>query len=180
MSLVASSGAAHPQPADGVAVCVAIAGLGLLVGGFIGRARAMIPIGLLLVIGLGVTNALPRDLTWSAGTRDWIPTSSTIAPSYVLGAGKADLDLSQLPVTTSATIDVRIGAGRLHVFVPRGMGVVVNARLGAGRLHIFGRDEDGTGVTIRQVVPASRPHAGTLTLHLEGGFGDMEVLDAAA
>ncbi|HVV76084.1 MAG TPA: PspC domain-containing protein [Mycobacteriales bacterium] len=180
MSLVASSGAAHPQPADVFATCVAVAGAGLLVGGFLGRARAMIPIGVLLVFGLVVTNALPRDLTWSAGTRDWTPVASNLAPSYVLGAGKADLDLSRLPVSTTATIDVRIGAGRLHVFVPPGMGVVVDAKLGAGRLHIFSRDEDGTGVKVREVVAASRPHAGTLTLDLQGGFGDLEVLDAAA
>ncbi len=180
MSLVASSGAAHPQPADVVAVCVAIAGVGLVVGGFLGRARAMIPIGLLLVLGLAVTNALPRDLTWTAGTRDWTPVATTLAPSYVLGAGRADLDLSRLPLTTTATIDVRIGAGRLHVFVPEGIGVIVEAKVGAGRLHIFGRDQDGTGVTAREVIPATRPHAGTLTLHLQGGFGDLEVLDEAA
>jgi phage shock protein PspC (stress-responsive transcriptional regulator) len=180
LSLVASSGAAHPQPADGFAVCVAIAGVGLLVSGLVGRARAMIPIGILLVFGLAVTNALPRDLTWTAGTRDWAPAASDIAPFYVLGAGKADLDLSRLPVTTSATIDVRIGAGRLHVFLPPGARAVIDAKLGAGRLHILGRDQDGSGLSMHQVLPATRPHAGTITLHLQGGFGDLEVLDEAA
>ncbi|MGN6474308.1 MAG: PspC domain-containing protein [Mycobacteriales bacterium] len=180
MSLVASSGAAHPQPADVAAACVAVAGVGLVVGAFAGRARAMIPIGLLMVLGLGVTNALPRDLTWSAGTRDWTPVATSLAPSYVLGVGKADLDLSQLPVTTTATIDARIGAGRLHVFVPPGMGVVVNAKLGAGKLYLFSREQDGTGLSMREIVAPSRPHAGTLTLNLHGGFGDVEVADAPA
>ena len=180
MAMVASSGAAHPQPADIFAVCVAIAGVALIVSGFAGRARAMIPIGILLVLGLGVTNALPRDLTWTAGTRDWEPVASDVASSYVLGVGKADLDLSRLPVTTTTTIDVRIGAGRLHVFLPPGVGAVIDAKLGAGRLYILGRDQDGSGLSMHEVLPASRPHAGTITLHIEGGFGDLEVLDEAA
>jgi hypothetical protein len=179
MSLVASSGAAHPQPPDVLAVCVAITGVGLLVGGFLGRARAMIPVGILLVLGLGVTNALPRDLTWTAGTRSWAPVATDIAPAYVLGAGKADLDLSRL-ATSTATIDARIGAGRLMVFVPRGTGLVIDAKVSAGRVLIFGHEQDGSGVSAKQVIPATRPHAGTLTLHLRGGFGDLEVRNAAA
>lgn len=179
LSLVASSGAAHPQPADVFAVCVAIAGVGLVVGSFVGRARAMIPIGVLLVFGLGVTNLLPRDLTWTAGSRSWTPVATDLAPSYVLGAGKADLDLRQL-ATATATIDARIGAGRLIVFVPAGSGLVIDAKIGAGRLFILGHEQDGTSVESKQVVPATRPHVGTLTLNLQGGFGDVEVRDEAA
>jgi phage shock protein PspC (stress-responsive transcriptional regulator) len=179
MTLVATSGAAHPQPADVVAVCVAIAGVGLIVSGFAGRARAMIPIGVLLVLGLGLTNALPRNLTWSAGTRTWTPVASDLAPSYVLGAGKADLDLTGL-TTETATIDARIGAGRLIVFVPHGSGLVIDAMMGAGRIVVLGQEADGSGVTTKRVVPATKPHAGTLTLHLQGGFGDLEVRDEAA
>jgi hypothetical protein len=180
MSLVAGTRAAHPQPADVVAACVAVAGVGLVVGAFVGRARAMIPVGLLLVIGLGVTNALPRNLTWSAGTRSWVPTAADLAPTYVLGAGKADLDLSHLAPSTTTSVVVRIGAGRLIVLVPRGIGVVVDARVSVGRLDIFGREQNGTGVSTRQAVAATSPRAGTLTLHLQGGFGDVEVRDATA
>jgi phage shock protein PspC (stress-responsive transcriptional regulator) len=180
MSLVASSGVAHPQPADVFAVCVAVAGVGLIVSGFVGRARAMIPVGVVLVLGLAVTNALPHDLTWSAGTRSWAPvTSSDLAPSYVLGAGKADLDLTRLG-TSTATVDARIGAGRLIVLVPHGVGLVIDAKIGAGRIVILGHEQDGSGVEAKRVLPASRPHAGTLTLHLQSGFGDLEVRDEAA
>ncbi|HVT20712.1 MAG TPA: PspC domain-containing protein [Mycobacteriales bacterium] len=179
LSLVASTGAAHPQPADVLAVCVAIAGLGLVIGGFAGRARGMIPVGVLLVLGLAATNALPRNLTWSAGTRSWTPVATGVAPSYVLGAGKADLDLTRLR-TSTATIDARIGAGRLVVVVPRGSALVIDAKMGAGRIVLLGHEQDGTGVESKQSVPATRPHAGTLTLHLQGGFGDLEVRDEAA
>jgi phage shock protein PspC (stress-responsive transcriptional regulator) len=177
LSLVASSGAAHPQPADVLAVCVAVAGVGLVVGTFTGRARAIIPIGLLLAASLGIANALPRDLTWTAGTRDWAPVSRDLASSYVLGAGKADLDLSGLDRSVSATVDARIGAGRLMVTVPAGMGLVVEANVGAGRIYLLGHEQDGTGIKTSTTLP-SRAHEGTLTLHLQGGFGDLEVFDA--
>ncbi|HWA67862.1 MAG TPA: PspC domain-containing protein [Mycobacteriales bacterium] len=179
LALVASSGAAHPQPADVLAVCVAVAGLGLVIGAFVGRARAMIPIGLLLVAMLGIANALPRNLTWSAGTRDWAPVSGDLASSYVLGAGKADLDLTRLDPTTSATVDARLGAGRLIVTVPRGMGVVVEAKVGAGRVYLFGHEQDGTGLD-EHVSASPTAHDGTLTLQLQDGFGDLEVRDALA
>jgi phage shock protein PspC (stress-responsive transcriptional regulator) len=180
LSVVASSGAAHPQPADAFALLVAIAGLGLVVGALAGRARAMIPVGALLVIALGVTNALPRDLTWTAGKRSWAPVAADLAPSYVLGAGRADLNLSGLGPQATATIDARIGAGRLTVYVPRGSGVVVDAHVSAGRILVFGHEQDGTGVTEHQVVAPAGPRDGTLTLHLDGGFGNLEVRDAAA
>jgi phage shock protein PspC (stress-responsive transcriptional regulator) len=179
MWLLASAGTVHPQPADAFAVCVAIAGVGLIVGTFAGRARAMIPIGLLLVALFAVANALPRDLTWTAGTRDWTPVSTDLASSYVLGAGKADLDLTALSPAASATLNARVGTGRLYVTVPAGMGVVVTAKLGAGRLYVLGHEEDGTGLNYAVAMPA-RLHDGTLTLHLQGGFGDLEVRDAAA
>jgi hypothetical protein len=177
LSLVASSGAAHPQPADVLAICVAVAGVGLVVGTFAGRARAIIPIGLLLVAMLGIADALPRDLTWSAGTRDWTPMPGDLSSSYVLGAGKADLDLTGLDPTRSVTVAARIGVGRLMVTVPDGMGLVVDAKVGAGRVYLLGHEQDGSGITTTTTLPA-RAHDGTLTLHLQGGFGDLEVHDA--
>jgi hypothetical protein len=180
LSVVATSGVAHPQPADALAACIAVCGVGLVVGALAGRARAIIPLGILLVLGLGVANTLPRDLTWTAGTRNWTAVKGDLASSYVLGAGKADLDLSGLGARTTATVDVRIGAGRLIVYVPPGSRLVIDAKVGAGRIYVFGREQDGTGVEVRQVVPPATSTAGTLTLNLHGGFGDLEVRDAAA
>jgi phage shock protein PspC (stress-responsive transcriptional regulator) len=180
LSVVATSGAAHLQPADVLAACVAVCGVGLVIGAFAGRARAIIPLGLLLVLALGLANALPRNLTWTAGTRSWTPVPSDLASSYVLGAGKADLDLSHLGAATTATIDARMGAGRLIVYVPRRSGVVIDAKVGAGRMWVLGHEQDGTGVSLHRVILPAAPGAGTLTLHLEDGFGDVEVRNAAA
>jgi hypothetical protein len=173
LSGLATNDIAHPQPADVLAVCVAICGLGLVAGAFAGRAYAMIPIGILLVLGLGVTDALPRDLTWTAGTRQWAPSSTDLAARYVLGAGKADLDLTQL--AAGANVDARVGAGRLMVFVPAGVGLDIDAKVSGGRVYAFGREQDGSGVHFRRVVDPTRPGAGTLHLKLQDGFGDIEI-----
>ena len=159
---------------------MAVIGIGLIVGAVRGRAWLMIPVGLLLVALLGVADALPRNLTWTAGSRTWTPTSATVSSPYVLGAGDATLDLSQVGAGQTATIVGRIGAGRLTVLVPRDSSVSVDARMSAGRISLFGHEEDGTGLDNRWTVTRARPGAGTLTLDLQGGYGDMEVRYAPA
>jgi phage shock protein PspC (stress-responsive transcriptional regulator) len=180
LSLVGLTGLAHPQPADVVAAVVAVVGVGLIVGAFRGRAWSMIPVGLLLVGLLGATDALPRNLTWTSGTRTWTPIAADEKSPYVLGAGDATLDLSQLGRGQSETVVSRVGAGRLIVLVPRGSAVSVDARMSAGRVLLFGRQESGTGINDRSMVAGASPGAGTLTLDLQVGYGDVEVRDARA
>jgi phage shock protein PspC (stress-responsive transcriptional regulator) len=179
-SIVGLTGLAHPQPADVLAALVAVVGVGLIVGAVRGRAWLMIPVGLLLVALLGVADAVPRNLTWTSGTRTWTPISANINSPYVLGAGDATLDLSNLGAAQTATIVSRIGAGRLIVLVPRGSSVSVHARTSAGRVLLFGHRQAGTGVDDRFSVISPRPAAGTLTLDLQVGFGDVEVRDASS
>lgn len=179
-SIVGLSGLAHPQPADVLAAAVAVVGIGLVIGAVFGRAWLMIPVGLLLVGLLGVADAVPRNITWSAGNRNWAPVSADVRSPYVLGAGDATLDLSKLGAGESATVISRVGAGRLTVLVPRGTSVSVDARTSAGRILFFGHEEDGTGLHYRSSVTSVKPAAGTLTLNLQMGFGDVEVRDAPA
>jgi phage shock protein PspC (stress-responsive transcriptional regulator) len=179
--VVGFTGLAHPQPADVLAACVAVVGIGLLVGTIAGRAWSMIPLGLLLVALLGAADALPRNLTWTAGNRTWAPISADIRTPYVLGAGDATLDLSALGHGVSSTIVSRIGAGRLVVIVPRGAALVIHAHASAGRIEVFDHEDDGTSVDVRRDIAAAKPAtAGTLTLDLQVGYGDLEVRDAAA
>jgi phage shock protein PspC (stress-responsive transcriptional regulator) len=179
-SIVGLSGLAHPQPADVLAATVAVVGIGLAIGAIFGRAWLMIPIGLLLVGLLAAADAVPRDLTWSAGNRTWTPISVNVASPYVLGAGDATLNLANLRGAQDATIDSRVGAGRLVVLVPRGTAVSVDARTSAGRILMFGRESDGTGLHSASSASGTSSAAGTLTIDLQMGYGDVEVRDAPA
>jgi phage shock protein PspC (stress-responsive transcriptional regulator) len=180
LSVVGITGAAHPQPADVLAVCVGVIGLGLVVGTLVGRAWLLIPLGLLLVICLAAADALPRNLTWTAGDRTWTPVGSDVRTSYVLGAGDATLDLTQLATTTPVSIASRTGAGRITVLVPPGRAVDVHARVSAGDIELFGRDHNGTGLDTRENVAGATASAQPLSLDLQVGYGQIEVRHATS
>jgi phage shock protein PspC (stress-responsive transcriptional regulator) len=180
LGIIAATGAAHPQPADVLAVCVGVVGLGLLVGSVIGRSWLLIPVGLLLVACLAAADALPRNLTWTAGDRTWTPVGSNVATSYVVGAGDATLDLTQLAPGRPVTISSSTGAGELLVLVPRGSAVDVHARTGAGRVLLFGNQKEGVGLDVRTHLAGSAAPPVTVTLDLQVGYGEVEVRHAAA
>jgi phage shock protein PspC (stress-responsive transcriptional regulator) len=180
LGIIAATGAAHPQPADVLAACVGVVGLGLLVGSFVGRSWLLIPVGLLLVGCLAAADALPRNLTWTAGDRTWTPVGTNVATSYVVGAGDATLDLTQLAPGRPVTITSSTGAGELLVLVPRGSAVDVHARTGAGRVLLFGNEKDGVGLDLRTHLAGSAAPPVTVTLDLQVGYGEVEVRHAAA
>ena len=179
-SIAALAGWAHPQPADAIAACLAVVGIGILAGAVVGRAWSMIPVGIVLVVALGVADALPRDLTWTAGDRHWTPIVAGAPAPYVLGAGTARLDLSQLPSHRNATITGKVGAGRLIVTLPPGDVVNIHATASAGHVDILGDRQDGAGLDLRQAVASATRSPGVVTLNLQMGFGDVEVRHAAA
>jgi hypothetical protein len=162
-----------------LAACVGVLGVGLLVGVVFGRAWSLIPVGVLLVLSLAVANALPRNLTWTAGNRTWTPMAST-SSTYALGAGDAELDLSKLPAHQPASITSRIGAGRLVVLVPAGTSVVLHAHASAGRILVFDHEQSGTSVDVEQNLASTAKRPTVVTLDIEMGFGNVEVQHAAA
>jgi predicted membrane protein len=68
-----------------------------------------------------------------------------------------------------------VGAGLIQVFVPRGEGLVIDGKISAGEAEVFGHQQSGTGVELHQIVAPATASDGTLTLHLEMGFGEVEV-----
>ena len=181
VTALAVGGAIHPRPADVVAIVLGIVGLGLLVGSVWGRAYLLIPVGLLLIVALGVARAVPPDVPWTSGNRTWVPTASDVANRYGLGAGDARLDLSQLTTTHNGVIHARIGAGRLVVVVPADATVDIHARAGAGRLLLDGDERNGTGLDVTRHLAPVTTSATPDELHLDLwiGFGDVEVDRAA-
>lgn len=180
MSLLAVIGVAHPQPADVVAACVGVVGVGLVVGAFAGRAWLMIVVGFLLVGCLAIAAALPRNLTWTAGTRTWTPvTAPAGGADYVLGAGNATLDLRELPRGVPALVTSRVGAGQLRIVAPLGRPLVVHAHSGAGQVVIFGDEHDGLGADYRHAYPGIGTTQDVLTLDVSVGYGQVEVVHEA-
>jgi phage shock protein PspC (stress-responsive transcriptional regulator) len=179
--IIAASGLAHPQPADVLAACVGVVGLGLLVGAMVGRARlVLIPVGLLLVACLAAADALPRNLTWTAGEQTWTPIGTAVQSRYVVGAGDATLDLTRLTPGQTLTISSSTGAGELLVLVPPGSAVDLTAHAGVGQIEAFGHNSSGPGIMQQVNLAGSATPPLTLTLDLHVGFGEVVVRHAAA
>lgn len=127
------------RPVEYVGAAMAVIAVGLIVGVFIGRARWLILIGVLLVPALLAAALLPGTVEWSAGSPNYRPaTVEQVQESYELGLGRVVPDLTRLSAQELAevgTIEVSIGAGEIVVALPFGVGTVVRATVGAGSIR---------------------------------------------
>ena len=157
-----------------VAVALVIVGAGLVVGTWVGRARWLIAVAILLGLSIAPA-ALAEDAARDGvGNRTWTPTSSSSPLTYDLGVGEGRLDLSQLPRTgLGAPIHARVRVGHLLVTVPTTMRVHVIAHTGMGEVLIVGESHGGTRVDQDAFVgPVGAP---IQELDLRVGIGQVEV-----
>ncbi len=115
-----------------LAVALLVVGSGLLVGTCYGRARWLLPIGVLLAVAMaGAAGAERVDIADGVGERSW---RAVDGGDYRLGAGEATLDLRGLRGQDDATVSARVGIGQLVVLVPRGMDVAIDADVELGEI----------------------------------------------
>jgi phage shock protein PspC (stress-responsive transcriptional regulator) len=155
-----------------------VLGAGLLVGTWRGRARWLLPVGLVVALALAATAAAEQvDFDGSIGERSW---RAVDGGSYRLGAGEATLDLRSLRGLDDVQVEARLGLGQLTVLVPEGMSVAIDAEIGEGVIGgsaaPFGEtDDEGR----HEFVVGSADDV-TVTLDLEVGVGEIEVRRAVA
>jgi phage shock protein PspC (stress-responsive transcriptional regulator) len=161
-----------------LATCLAVVGLGLLVGAFFGRARWLIVLGVLL--SLVATAATVADVPGhSVGQRTWMPRSVAAAQhtDYRLGVGHATLDLTALDLSGAAPVhlDSRLGVGQLTVLLPADASARVISQVGVGHEELPGdRADDGSDLHLGYRTPPGVTDP-DLTLDLRVGFGTLEV-----
>jgi phage shock protein PspC (stress-responsive transcriptional regulator)/predicted membrane protein len=173
----------HDVPAEVVlAVCLAVVGLGLVVGGFAGRARRLIFVGALLVIATTAAGVAHVGLRGGIGDRSWAPRSvAAVHETYRLGVGQARLDLSHVQFAPGETINVafRQGVGDLLIVLPARVPVDVVTDVNAGSIRLpRGPEQNGTSVHRRFVDP--RDAAPVITIDAQLGVGSMEVRRATS
>lgn len=158
----------------GFAIATLVVGAALLVSAFVGRAVALIPLGILLVVGLLAATALDPIISDGVGVREYdIDSLSELEERYELGAGDMRLDLRDLVLDgESHSIDIELGMGELIVDLPSDVRVVVDGELGAGEIDVFDHEESGLGVEVHETRSGSE---GTLELHLDVGAGYVRV-----
>jgi len=162
-----------------LAAPLAVTGLGLLVGTWVGRSRALVVLGVLLALGLGITASAERAVELGAGREArWTPTDAAgIAPEYTLPAGDAELDLRGVDFTgRDVATAVGVGTGSVRVLLPPAVDVRVTSELGVGDLVLFEERDSGVGLdTVRTDDGEDGPGGGSLRLRVSVGAGDVEV-----
>jgi hypothetical protein len=163
-----------------VATALAIVGIGLLIGTWIGRARGLIGLGIVLALVLPVSVVADGFDLESVGrvhiqpeTVDQLPTGP-----QEYGVGSVVYDLSQLELTEAdnITVDITHGVGELRFVVPPDADVTVNAEVGLGGIEAFKAISGGPGSS-RQITDLGDDGAGggAITLNLDLGIGKVEV-----
>jgi phage shock protein PspC (stress-responsive transcriptional regulator) len=174
------AGGGDLEPGAVFAAALITVGAGLLVGSRWGRARLLVPVGVVLVLATAVATVADVPFTGGAGERTWQPTTSgELQSSYRLGVGHGRLDLRDLDLDgDTRRITASVGFGHLEVWLPDGdVDVTLQAHVGGGHIDGLGDDDDGgADVSRRYERPASvAGDDGTIVLETKVGFGRVEV-----
>lgn len=178
VGVLAEAGAISIGWTAGLALAVMAVGAGMIVGGLFGRARALIPLGLVLVVPLILASAINVPLRGETGDTTWTPVSAAVlASSYDLAAGRGELDLSAIdPGGGTVHVTAYVGAGQLIVTVPYDVALQATLHVGAGHMQ-FVNGERNSGLDVTRVFSSSAEGTakGTIMLDLKAGLGDVEV-----
>jgi phage shock protein PspC (stress-responsive transcriptional regulator) len=163
-----------------LAAALLVIGLTLVAATWLGLARGLLPVGVLLAIAVLVVTAggpelrVPVEATYSRAY-------TTLAELPVAGDsedfGKLSVDLSQLTVTADANYTAHVDLGQLEVTVPKDAHVVVNYNADMGAVRAYGDEvQAGSELTgqIKDPQPA-QPGQRTLTLNLSVDAGNIQV-----
>jgi phage shock protein PspC (stress-responsive transcriptional regulator) len=185
MALLEAADVAHFEAVEFAGAAMAVVALGLIIGAFIGRAKWLILIGLLLLPVLLTTSLLPRVEAWSVGDPFHRPaTIEQVKDSYDLGMGQLTLDLTLLTaeeLAQVAVIEADVGLGQLVIWLPAEIGATVDAEVGAGA--ITGVRSSGSltldsyeysGIGVDQRLEIGTPPF-DLHLVLEVGIGEINI-----
>ena len=176
LALLDAAGTVHASLPVGLALALVVTGGGLLVGAWWGRARLLLPVGVVLSVALLAASAVNVPLAGGIGDRSYRPaTLAALHSPYRLAVGDMEVDLDELDISgTTTTVVTSLGVGDLTVVVPQGPEVVVDAGAGAGEVRVFDRTWEGFGVRGRLTQPG-REGGGRLVLRTRVGVGELEV-----
>ena len=165
----------------GLALALLLTGAALVVGAWRGRARWLIPLGLVLATSLAAVSLIDVPVRGGAGDIAHRPVAlAEVRSPYRLAAGELLVDLRDLDLQGSTvTVVASVAAGSLRIVVPEGAAVEVDAHVSAGDLDVLGRFSEGLDVD-RRVVENGREGGGRIILRADAGIGMVEVLRAAA
>ncbi len=150
------------------ALALAVVGVMLVIGSFVGRPGGLIFLGLVASLALVITTAA-QEYEWDEQDFQRVAPASAAAleGDYDFFAGSRTIDLTRiadLENLDGRTLDIRGEAGEIRLIVPAGLTVDVDARIGiGGEIDVDGVRDEGRNPSLLE--------------HLDGGEGapDMTI-----
>lgn len=129
-----------------LAIGVATLGAGMLIGGFIGRTMALLPLGILLAVGVAASTifpSVPRDFkdVNVVSTPDQ-PITAT-SNNYTFDAGSVHVDMTKTTFAPGAHVTITGGVGEVVLKVPANVDVTGTLSAQAGEVIGLGGQREG-------------------------------------
>jgi len=179
LGVVQGLGIALPLAAY-LAAALLVIGLTLVAATWLGLARGLLPVGVLLAIAVLIVTAGGPELRVPVEA-NYSRAYTTLAELPAVGDsedfGKLSVDLSQLAVTADASYTAHVDLGQLEVTVPKNAQVVVNYTADMGAVRAYGNEvQAGSELTGNVTDPQpAQPGQHTLTLNLSVDAGNIQV-----
>ena len=173
-----------------LAIALIVIGAVLVLATWVGRARGLIAIGLVL-LPIAALAAVTLPFHKGLGQQRYAPTAATGPLVYEYGIGELTIDLRDLSHRGTADVRAELGVGSLVVIVPNDVTVDVHGEAGAGEIRVtealelfgpFGRADDttvrtesGLGAELDQTLEADTETARRIELDAEVGMGEVVI-----
>jgi len=159
------------------ALALVILGAGLLVSAWRGRARGAIVLGVLTMPVALILSLVHFPFGGDIASRTLSPRRIDPFPaSQRLLAGELYVDLTRVDMAgSSRRLEIEMGAGSVHLLIPRVVTVHLVTEVGLGALTIVGQP-DRIGVDlIRDLTLPGEPGRGVLVLRVDQGIGSLDL-----
>jgi phage shock protein PspC (stress-responsive transcriptional regulator) len=172
-------------PGHVVGILLAVIGLGMVGGSFVGGGRGLIGLAVPLTLAgfvLANSGSGPNYDGGVAVTERWgsvttRPASiSLVEPSYSVGGGTIDLDFTALPDGGVVHTQANVGLGNLTVLVPATADVEYTCAAELGSVECLGQEQNSADVLVSSVDNGTDGPGG-LKIYLDArvGSGTVEV-----
>lgn len=162
-----------------LATALTVTGGALLAGAWIGRARRLIWIGVVLSVALAVSTGLESLDLRGTGARTWQPASvAQVDPRYRVELGYGHLDLRDIDFAgEEVRTRLTVSAGSMEVFLPPDVDLAADLNVSYGNVWLV--DQEFSGPSVRRQVSDlgedQRAGPGRVTLVITVRNGNVEV-----
>ncbi len=159
------------------ALALVVLGAGLLVSAWWGRSRGAIVLGVLTLPVALVLSLIHFPFGGEIASRTLHPRRIDPFPtSQRLLAGELFIDLTRVAMAgSSRTLEIEMGAGAVHLIVPKDVTVHLDAEVGLGGLRVIGQPDRFGVDLIRDLTLPGEPGGGVLVLRVDQGIGSLDL-----